>query len=77
MNKRKVYHVAPKKGSGWKVQAEGTQRPTRIKKTKEDAVQEAKDLAKRQKPSQVIIHKKDGTIQTEYTYGEDPHPPEG
>lgn len=26
---------------------------------------------------QVIIHKQDGTIQTEYTYGDDPSPPAG
>ena len=37
----------------------------------------AKEVAKNQPPSQVVVRKQDGTIQTEYTYGDDPYPPRG
>jgi hypothetical protein len=40
-------------------------------------VQSAKDLAKAQPLGQVVIHRTDGQIQTEHTYGKDPHPPKG
>ena len=45
--------------------------------TKAEAIARAKELAKKQALGQVIIHKQDGTIQTEHTYGKDPYPPEG
>jgi hypothetical protein len=35
-------------------------------------VQKARELAKKQPLGQVVVHKEDGTIQTEYTYGDDP-----
>ena len=34
-------------------------------------------LSKNQELGQVVIHKQDGTIQTEHTYGKDPYPPKG
>ena len=45
--------------------------------TKAEAKARAKELAKKQVLGQVIIHKEDGTIQTEHTYGKDPYPPKG
>lgn len=45
--------------------------------TKAEAVDRAKELAKNQELGQVVIHKKDMTIQTEHTYGKDPYPPKG
>ena len=36
------------------------------------AVSHAKHLAKEHELGQVIVHKGDGTIETEFTYGEDP-----
>jgi uncharacterized protein YdaT len=71
MADRKVYHVAPS-DDRWEVKAEGAQRATKLTDTKKEALAAAKDLAKNQKPSQVIIHKMDGTIQTEHTYKADP-----
>ena len=40
--------------------------------TKDEAIQEAKAMAKAAPLGQLIIHKQDHTIETEYTYGEDP-----
>ncbi len=45
--------------------------------TRAQTIAHAKELAKKQALGQVIIHKQDGTIQTEHTYGKDPYPPEG
>ena len=36
-----------------------------------------KELAKKAPLGQIKIHKQDGTIQTEHTYGQDPYPPKG
>lgn len=68
---RTVYEVAPK-GSRWKVQRRGATQPSKIFENKSDAISYGKRVAKNNKPSQLVIKKADGTIQTEYTYGEDP-----
>jgi len=77
MASRKTYHVTPKSDGGWNVKAEKAGRASSIHGEKADAVDRARDLAKSQPLGQVVIHKKDGTIQTEYTYGKDPYPPKG
>jgi hypothetical protein len=77
MPERKVYHVTPGAGDHWQVKGEGNRRATSLHPTKEEAVSRARELAKGRSLGQVIVHKNDGTIQTEYTYGDDPHPPKG
>lgn len=70
---RSVYHVVPHKDSGeWHVKREGVARALGSHARKKDAVAGATQRAKKQIPSQVKIHKRDGTIQREYTYGDDP-----
>jgi hypothetical protein len=72
MSKRTVYHVT-KDAQGWKVAKEHAERASLRTETKAAAVDAARDLAKNATgPSQVKIHKQDGTIQTEHTYGADP-----
>ncbi len=73
----KVYHVMPAAEGGWQVKDEQEERATSTHEKKDEAVARAKELAKGQALGQVIIHKKDGTIQTEYTYVKDPSPPSG
>jgi Uncharacterized protein conserved in bacteria (DUF2188) len=75
--KRSVYHVTPKKGGGWNVKKEGNQKASGTFDKKTDAVAQGKSLAKKAPLGQIKIHKQDGTIQTEYTYGKDPYPPKG
>jgi uncharacterized protein YdaT len=77
MAKRKTYHVIPKADGGWNVKGENASRASSSHATKAEAISRAKELAKNQDLGQVVIHKKDGTIQTEHTYGKDPYPPEG
>lgn len=45
--------------------------------TKDAAVSAGQKLAKANQPSQLVVHKMDGTIEYEYTYGNDPFPPSG
>ncbi len=71
---RKVYHVTPD-GTDWKVTHGGA--TISRHRTKDDAIAAARRLALANQPSQVVLHRKDGTIETEWTYGNDPYPPSG
>lgn len=66
---RKVYHVSSH-DDGWKIQAEGSTAPVKAVGTKNEALSAARDIARDNEPSQVVVHRLDGTIQTHYTYGE-------
>ena len=77
MARRKTYHVTPRPDGGWNVKEENASRASSSHDTKAEAIARAKELAKKQALGQVIIHKQDGTIQTEHTYGKDPYPPKG
>lgn len=74
---RKKYHVTQNSDGTWKGKAQGGQRASVVADTKQEAVQKTIEIAKKQQDSQVIIHKKDGKIQEERTYGHDPYPPSG
>ena len=69
MGERKTYFVTTHAEGGWKVQAEGASRATSVHKTKGEAVANAKELARSHQPSQLLVYKQDGTVQTEQTYG--------
>lgn len=74
---RKVYDVT-KTNDGWKSTARGGERASAVGDTKEEVVQRAAEIARNQSgDTQVVIHKSDGTIQSERTYGNDPYPPKG
>lgn len=75
MAKRTKYNVTRRPDGQWQAKAEGASRASAVSKTKAAAVDRARDLAKSQPLGQVIIHKSDGKIQTEHTYGKDPYPP--
>ncbi len=70
--KREVFHVVPNAKGGWDLTKEGNKRASAHAPTKEKAIAIGKDAAKKPKLGQLIVHKQDGTIQTEYTYGQDP-----
>ena len=72
MTKRTVVHVVPnKKQGGWDVEIQGQQGKKHYE-TKDTAIDAGKSVAKQAPLGQIKIHKQDGTIQTEHTYGEDP-----
>ena len=73
MSERVTYHVVPNKEEGnWRVERESSERASSVHDNKEDAVDEARRLAKNNPLGQIIIHGKDGVIQEERTYGKDP-----
>ena len=69
---RAVYHVTPKDDGKWKVEREGAGHYGVTYEDKDEAVRQAKELAHRGERGQVIIHGRDGRLQFENTYGEDP-----
>jgi Uncharacterized protein conserved in bacteria (DUF2188)/TIR domain len=60
---RQNYHVI-KRDSGWSVKRSGASRATSIHKTQEEAIAAAREIATRHRPSELIIHRQDGTILT-------------
>jgi len=73
---RTVYWVSPH-GCQWKVQREGSAKPSNVYQRKSDALQRGMDLARANRPSQLKIQRGNGTIENERTYNADPFPPRG
>ena len=72
---RKTHHVVPGGDSGgWDIKKGGGQKSIKHFDTKQDAVKHAREISKNQK-SELIVHKKDGTIQNPDSHGGDPCPP--
>ena len=71
MPRRKVFHIVFKEKK-WLIKQEGTGKPIDSSITKEKAIEKARKIAKKESLSQLKIHKKNGRIQEERTYGEDP-----
>jgi hypothetical protein len=70
--KRDVYHVVPdSSGERWLVSQEDKDFRQEFDR-KEDAVEFAKDRAKNSQLGQVKVHNKDGNMEYESTYGNDP-----
>jgi len=69
---RTVYHVVPDASAErWLVtQENGAFRQEY--RTKNEAVEAAKERARGEEPSQVKVHKHDGNMEYESTYGDDP-----
>lgn len=71
---RKRYDVVPHSGD-WAVKHAGNVLSTHI--LKQAAVDAGVKVARANQPSQLVIHRADGTIEDERTYGDDPFPPRG
>jgi hypothetical protein len=63
-----VYHVTPD-GEEWAVQAENSERASSKHGSKRRALSAARKLARNQKPSRLVVHRSDGTIQRQHAYG--------
>ncbi|MBZ4662808.1 MAG: hypothetical protein JG776_490 [Caloramator sp.] len=72
----KNQHVTPHPDGGWQVKGEGNNKSTKVTETKKEAIDIARQIAKNQE-SELIIHGKDGKIQSKDSYGNDPYPPKG
>jgi hypothetical protein len=70
----KNQRVVPTPNGKWGVRGEGNSKITKETSTQTQAIDIARDIAKNQE-SEVIIHRKDGTIRDKDSYGKDPFPP--
>lgn len=71
---RKRYDVVHKIGN-WHVTHLGRTLSTHVLKS--TAIDAGVAVARRNAPSQLVIHRADGTFEDERTYGNDPFPPRG
>lgn len=69
---RVVYHVVPDSAAERWVVSQENAGFRREFDTKEEAVEFAKERARKETLGQVKVHKKDGNMEYESTYGEDP-----
>ncbi len=63
-------------GDGWAQRGEGNDRVTRAFDRQQDAINAARETARRE-GSELIIQGEDGHIRERNSYGSDPHPPKG
>lgn len=66
-------HVIPNNGE-WQVKREGSGRATKNFTTQQQAINYARDIARKQQ-SELVIHGRDGRIRDKDSYGNDPCPP--
>lgn len=66
----KNQHIVPK-GKNWAIKGAGNKIATRIVPTQKQAIDIAREIAKNQK-SELVIHRKDGTIRDKDSFGNDP-----
>lgn len=72
----KNQHVTPHPDGGWQVKGEGNQKATARTETKQESVNIARKISQNQE-SELVIHGKDGKIQSKDSHGNDPFPPKG
>jgi hypothetical protein len=70
---KKDIHVVPHK-QGWATRKEGASRAGVVTPAQKQAIDKARDQARRDKV-EVVIHRKDGQIRDSDSYGNDPSPP--
>jgi len=78
MSNRVRYDVTyDKNNAQWKGTRTDGNRASTVGETKQEVIKETVRLAQNHPKSQVVIHKQNGLIQDERTYGQDPYPPKG
>ena len=63
-------------GDGWAQRGEGNSRVTRTFDTQQEAIDAARDTARREH-SELLIQGENGQIRERNSYGDDPIPPKG
>lgn len=71
---RNSYHVSAAPNGGWSVRRGGAQRANKNFEEKSAAINYGRTLSINSK-SELVIHRKDGTIMDAKSYGNDPFPP--
>ncbi|HRI85510.1 MAG TPA: DUF2188 domain-containing protein [Ignavibacteria bacterium] len=73
---KKNQHVVPNPDGGWGVKGSGNDKFTKLFDRKSDAVEYAREVSRNQN-SELIVHGKNGQIQSKDSHGNDPFPPKG
>lgn len=71
-----THHVVPNPGGGWDVKRGGDKRASSHHDKKQDAIDHAREVSRRQ-GTELRIHNKDGRIGSSDSHGGDPNPPKG
>lgn len=71
MAARQTYHVVYDLKGGWRVIRVGTERALRRFEAKKDAIEWGRQ-ASRNQGTDFVIHRRDGTVESENSYGRDP-----
>ncbi len=66
---RTIYRVMAQPEGGWIVESGEFGQVEGVHPTKEEALRRAREVARAHQPSQVLVYKKDETVQAEHTYG--------
>ena len=74
MSKRNQ-HVVPR-DDGWAIRGAGAKRDTGHFDRKQDAVDRAREISQNQ-GTELVVHGRDGQIQSKDSHGHDPFPPKG
>ena len=77
MNRNKYWIVWNNNIEVWQVTKTGVVSALKNTNVKQSAIDYGVSVAKNNQPSQLTIKRKDGTIEDERTYGNDPYPPRG
>jgi len=72
--KKSSRHVIPALNGGWSVRKSGSSRASKHFENKKEAENWAREVSITQK-SELVIHHRDGTIQSKDSFGNDPLPP--
>lgn len=75
MTKKPAHHVVTH-GDGWAVKKEGASRVSSQHATKKEAESAGRATSTNQ-GTELIVHRKDGTIERRDSHGHDPYPPKG
>jgi hypothetical protein len=73
---KKAIHVVPAPQGGWNGKQAGAASPMFHTETKLAAVDKGRDKS-RSMGAELVIHGKDGKIQSRDSHGNDPYPPKG
>lgn len=76
MPKKPAIHTVPDGHGGWINRTEGSNRGFGVAERKADAERIGRESA-RQRQTEHMSHREDGTIGERRSYGNDPHPPKG
>ena len=72
----KSHHIVPDPNGGWNVKPGGGERAIKHFPTKQNAIDFGREVSQNQH-SELVIHGKDGKIQSSDSHGNDPCPPKG